>query len=98
MTNISKEEKRGYEEILKAQRESFRDIKIRISKNILDIDEDFELYRRLGEENSSPYMFLIKYKDFSIIGASPESLVSVNRSSFRKKAFKVLQYSKGNRT
>ncbi|MGL4849300.1 MAG: anthranilate synthase component I family protein [Clostridium sp.] len=133
ITNIDKEEKRGYDEILKVQRESFKNIKKRISKNILDIDddfekkelieveetkkekflemvkkakkyieegdifqvvlsirtkvktekEDFELYRRLREENPSPYMFLIKYKDFSIIGASPESLVSVKNGVVR---------------
>ena len=37
----------------------------------------FEIYRRLREENPSPYMFLIDYDTYQIIGSSPESLVSV---------------------
>lgn len=36
-----------------------------------------EIYRRLREENPSPYMFLIDYDDYQVIGSSPESLVSV---------------------
>lgn len=36
-----------------------------------------EIYRRLREENPSPYMFLIDYDTYQIIGSSPESLVSV---------------------
>jgi anthranilate synthase component 1 len=36
-----------------------------------------EIYRRLREENPSPYMFYIDNGDFEIVGASPESLVSV---------------------
>ena len=37
----------------------------------------FEIYRRLREENPSPYMFLIDYDDYYVIGSSPESLVAV---------------------
>lgn len=36
-----------------------------------------EIYRRLREENPSSYMFYINNGDCEIIGASPESLVSV---------------------
>ena len=36
-----------------------------------------EIYRRLREENPSPYMFLIDYESYQVIGSSPESLVSV---------------------
>ena len=36
-----------------------------------------EIYRRLREENPSPYMYLIDYDTYQIIGSSPESLVSV---------------------
>lgn len=36
-----------------------------------------EVYRRLREENPSPYMFYIDCGEFEIVGASPESLVSV---------------------
>ena len=36
-----------------------------------------EIYRRLREENPSPYMFLIDYDSYQVIGSSPESLVSV---------------------
>lgn len=38
---------------------------------------DLEIYRRLREENPSPYMFLIDYDTYKVIGSSPESLVSV---------------------
>ena len=36
-----------------------------------------EIYRRLREVNPSPYMYLIDYDDYQVIGASPESVVSV---------------------
>lgn len=36
-----------------------------------------EIYRRLREENPSPYMFLIDYDSYQVVGSSPESLVSV---------------------
>lgn len=36
-----------------------------------------EVYRRLREENPSPYMYLIDYDDYQVIGSSPESLVAV---------------------
>ncbi|AQR95470.1 anthranilate synthase component I [Clostridium saccharoperbutylacetonicum] len=36
-----------------------------------------EIYRRLREENPSPYMFLLDYDDYQVVGSSPESLVSV---------------------
>ncbi|MDR0676355.1 MAG: anthranilate synthase component I [Elusimicrobiota bacterium] len=35
---------------------------------------DFDIYRYLRVMNPSPYMFFLKFDDFSIIGASPESL------------------------
>lgn len=38
---------------------------------------NLEIYRRLREENPSPYMFLIDYDTYQVIGSSPESLVSV---------------------
>ena len=36
-----------------------------------------EIYRRLREVNPSPYMYLIDYDDYQVIGASPESVLSV---------------------
>lgn len=36
-----------------------------------------EIYRSLRDENPSPYMFLLDYKDYQVIGASPEILVSI---------------------
>ncbi len=39
--------------------------------------EPLEIYRSLRESNPSPYMFLIDYDDYQVIGSSPESLVSV---------------------
>lgn len=38
----------------------------------------FDVYRRLRSLNPSPYLFYIDYEDFQIVGASPESLVSLN--------------------
>ncbi|MFH0941767.1 MAG: anthranilate synthase component I [Chloroflexota bacterium] len=37
----------------------------------------FEIYRALRTINPSPYMFFLDFKDFQIIGASPEVLVRV---------------------
>lgn len=36
-----------------------------------------EIYRRIREENPSPYMFFLDYDEYQVIGSSPESLVSV---------------------
>lgn len=36
-----------------------------------------EIYRSLREENPSPYMFLLDYIDYQVVGVSPEILVSV---------------------
>lgn len=38
----------------------------------------FDVYRRLRSLNPSPYLFYIDYEDFQVVGASPESLVSLN--------------------
>ena len=37
----------------------------------------FEIYRALRSINPSPYMFFLDFKDFQVIGASPEILVRV---------------------
>ncbi|WP_338754601.1 anthranilate synthase component I [Bacillus sp. FJAT-52991] len=37
----------------------------------------FSLYRKLRTSNPSPYMFFIDFKDYTVLGASPESLISV---------------------
>ena len=37
--------------------------------------DDFAIYRSLRSLNHSPYMYYLKFKDFSIIGSSPEMLV-----------------------
>ncbi|SHJ29691.1 anthranilate synthase component 1 [Clostridium cavendishii DSM 21758] len=34
-----------------------------------------QIYRNLRQENPSPYMFLLEFKEYSILGSSPESLV-----------------------
>jgi anthranilate synthase component I len=36
------------------------------------------VYRALRSLNPSPYMFLLRYGDFDVVGASPEVLVSLN--------------------
>jgi anthranilate synthase component 1 len=37
----------------------------------------FEIYRELRSINPSPYMFYLNFKDFQLVGASPEILVRV---------------------
>jgi len=39
--------------------------------------EALEVYRRLRSINPSPYMFLLDFGEFQLVGASPESLVRV---------------------
>lgn len=39
----------------------------------------FETYRRLRVSGPSPYMFYVNHGEFQIVGASPETLVKVNR-------------------
>ncbi|OCA82158.1 anthranilate synthase component I [Pseudobacillus wudalianchiensis] len=38
----------------------------------------FSLYRRLRTSNPSPYMFYIDFKEYTVLGASPESLIKIN--------------------
>ncbi|MDW0109913.1 anthranilate synthase component I family protein [Sporosarcina aquimarina] len=46
-----------------------------------DIEGDpFQLYRLLRERNPSPYMYYMEFADHIVIGASPESLVSVQEN------------------
>ena len=40
-------------------------------------DDPFWLYRALRALNPSPYMFYLKYPDFSLVGSSPEILVQL---------------------
>jgi len=43
-----------------------------------DIEGDpFAVYRKLRKSNPSPYMYYMEFEDHTVIGASPESLVSV---------------------
>ncbi|MCW8838783.1 MAG: anthranilate synthase component I family protein [Thiovulaceae bacterium] len=40
--------------------------------------DPFSFYRILRTKNPSPYMFLLEYDDFSIVGSSPEVMVRLN--------------------
>lgn len=40
--------------------------------------DPFTLYRRLRTSNPSPYMFYIDFADYTVLGASPESLITVS--------------------
>lgn len=44
-----------------------------------------EIYRRLREVNPSPYMYLIEYDTYEVIGSSPESVVSVKNGQVATK-------------
>jgi anthranilate synthase component 1 len=39
--------------------------------------DPFGLYRRLRVTNPSPYMFYVDFEDYTVLGSSPESLLSV---------------------
>jgi anthranilate synthase component 1 len=39
--------------------------------------DPLDVYRMLRRQNPSPYMYLLRLSDFSIVGASPEALVTV---------------------
>jgi anthranilate synthase component 1 len=39
--------------------------------------DPLDVYRMLRRQNPSPYMYLLRLEDFSIVGASPEALVTV---------------------
>ncbi len=45
--------------------------------------DPYALYERLRAENPSPYMYLLQFGDRSVIGASPETLVSVQEGTIR---------------
>ena len=40
--------------------------------------DPFSFYRMLRAKNPSPYMFLMEYEDFNIVGSSPEVMVRLN--------------------
>ncbi|TWT24870.1 anthranilate synthase component I [Planomicrobium sp. CPCC 101110] len=37
----------------------------------------FTLYRKLRKQNPSPYQFFVEFDDYSVVGASPESLLTI---------------------
>lgn len=37
----------------------------------------FDLYRKLRKQNPSPYQFYIDFDDYAVVGASPESLLTI---------------------
>ncbi len=41
------------------------------------IGDSFSLYRKLRKENPSPYMFYVDFDEHVVLGASPESLMSI---------------------
>ena len=42
--------------------------------------DEFMFYLRLRNVNPSPYMFFLRFEDFTIIGSSPESMVSLDEN------------------
>jgi len=49
-----------------------------------DLEGDpFMLYRKLRKKNPSPYMYYMEFDDHTVIGASPESLVSVTGNTVK---------------
>jgi len=80
--NVSNKGKEGYEQMVR-----------NLKKHIMEGDiiqavpsqrvtrptnlHPLNLYRRLRSVNPSPYMFYVDFKDFQLVGASPEALVKV---------------------
>ena len=46
-------------------------------KTTLDIN-DFDFYRKIRLSNPSPYMYLLRFDNYSVVGTSPEMLVRVD--------------------
>ncbi len=73
---------RVYESAVRAAKEYIwaGDILQVVLSERFDFDLDakpFDVYRVLRQINPSPYMFFLRYGDFTILGSSPESLVQV---------------------
>ena len=51
-------------------------VRIRVLEIATDADP-LDIYRVLRTTNPSPYMYLLNLEEFSIVGCSPESLVTV---------------------
>ncbi len=47
--------------------------------------DPFELYRALQQTSPSPYMYHLEFDDFAVIGASPETLVTVANDGDRRR-------------
>ncbi len=78
-------EAKAYESAVKAAKEYIRagDILQVVLSERFDFDLDaspFDVYRVLRQINPSPYMFFLRYSDFTILGSSPESLVQVRNN------------------
>lgn len=77
---ISKEDFMGkVEHALNAIRQNEAEQIVISQRMVAELNGDsFSFYRQLRTANPSPYMFYIDFKDYLIIGASPESLVQTN--------------------
>lgn len=76
-SNLSKAE---FESLVKRAKEHIRAgdcIQIVLSQRFAlgRVSDDFQIYRSLRSLNPSPYMFYLKYNNFSLVGSSPEMLV-----------------------
>lgn len=72
--------KAKFEKIIKAAKDYIKKgdiIQVVLSQRFkLKTNKDaFMIYRRLRSLNPSPYMYLLKFKEFTLVGASPEMLV-----------------------
>lgn len=76
-SNLSKTE---FESLVKRAKEHIRAgdcIQIVLSQRFAlgRVSDDFQIYRSLRSLNPSPYMFYLRYNNFSLVGSSPEMLV-----------------------
>ncbi len=77
--NISKDE---FEEMVRRAKKYIHEgdiIQVVLSQRfVLEVDADgLSLYRALRVVNPSPYMFLLEYPGYSLIGSSPETMVKM---------------------
>ncbi len=75
-------DKREFEEMVRRAKEHIIDgdiFQVVLSRRygIKTQKSSYELYQQLRRVNPSPYMYLFEFEDLSIIGASPETLLTV---------------------
>ena len=71
---------RVQEIVLQAKEHFLQDIfQAVLSRKSIRLEDAFEIYMRLRSINPSPYMYIFEFRDLAIVGASPETLLTVHK-------------------